>query len=95
MKFNKKNIVTAAFLVISLCGTGLNTTSVNAASKPMISQNKVNIRWNNYVVYLPIKDAQGYYTKKAALISQHYSVSVGYLPLTERNILNTALKEHL
>ncbi len=46
--------------------------------------------WNNYVVYLPTRDENGNYVKKAALISQHYSVSIGYLPLTERSLLNVA-----
>ena len=50
--------------------------------------------WNNYVVYLPTRDEEGNYVKKYALISEHYAVnkglSVGYLPLTENNILNVA-----
>ena len=46
--------------------------------------------WNNYVVYLPTRDEKGNYVKKPALISQHYSVSIGYLPLTERSLLNVA-----
>lgn len=48
--------------------------------------------WNNYVVYLPSKDANGYYVKRPALISQHENVSVGYLKLNQRNILNTAFE---
>ena len=47
-----------------------------------------------YVVYLPTRDEEGNYVKKYALISEHYAVnkglSVGYLPLTENNILNVA-----
>ncbi len=46
--------------------------------------------WNNYVIYLPTRDEKGNYVKKPALISQHYSVSIGYLPLTERSLLNVA-----
>ncbi len=48
--------------------------------------------WNNYVVYIPTRDINGNYIKKAALISQHYNVSIGYLPLTERSLLNTAFE---
>lgn len=46
--------------------------------------------FNNYVVYLPTRDEEGNYVKQAALISQHYDVSVGFLPMTERNILKVA-----
>ncbi len=46
--------------------------------------------WNNYVVYIPTRDADGNYMKKLALISQHYSVSVGFLPLTQGNLLDIA-----
>ncbi len=47
-------------------------------------------RINNYVVYLPTRDENGNYVKQAALISQHYDVSVGFLPMTERNVLKVA-----
>ena len=46
--------------------------------------------WNNYVVYLPTRDADGGYVRREALISQHYNVSIGYLPMTQANILRTA-----
>ena len=46
--------------------------------------------WNNYVVYLPTRDADGGYVRRQALISQHYSVSIGFLPMTQANILRTA-----
>ena len=46
--------------------------------------------WNNYVVYLPTRDENGKYVKQCALISQHYDVSVGYLPLTQGNVLDIA-----
>lgn len=46
--------------------------------------------WNNYAVYIPTKDDEGYYVKKPALISQHYSISVGYLPFTQANLLDVA-----
>lgn len=46
--------------------------------------------WNNYVVYLPTRDAEGKYVKSYALIAQHYSVSRGYLPMTKKNILKVA-----
>lgn len=46
--------------------------------------------WNNYAVYLPTRDSDGNYVKRMALISQHYNVHEGYLPLTEKNILRVA-----
>lgn len=46
--------------------------------------------WNNYAVYIPTRDADGNYVKKAALIPQHYSISVGYLPFTQANLLDVA-----
>ncbi len=48
--------------------------------------------WNNYVVYLPVRSAEGKYEKKMALISEHSKVNAGYLPLTERNLLQTAFE---
>jgi|GEM_PF-496898 len=47
-------------------------------------------KWNNYIVYLPVRDADGKYQKRIALISQHYNVSEGYLPMTKENILKVA-----
>lgn len=47
-------------------------------------------KWNNYVVYLPVRDAEGKYQRKIALISQHYNVSEGFLDMTKENILKTA-----
>jgi hypothetical protein len=44
----------------------------------------------NYAVYIPVRLADGSFAKKQALISQHYGVSIGYLPLTKRNILRVA-----
>ena len=46
--------------------------------------------WNNYVVYLPTRNEEGKYVRSYALIAEHYNVSVGYLPLTQRNMLNVA-----
>lgn len=46
--------------------------------------------WNNYVVYLPGRDEEGNYEEKIALIPMHYNVSVGYMKLTKRNIINVA-----
>ncbi len=44
----------------------------------------------NHVVYVPVRLADGSYQKKPALISKHYDVSIGSLPLTRRSILRVA-----
>ncbi len=46
--------------------------------------------WNNYFVYLPVRNENGMYEKKPGLISQHCNVSVGFLPYTEKNLLDVA-----
>ncbi len=46
--------------------------------------------WNNYVVYLPTRDANGNCVKQMALIAQNKGVSVGYLPMTSANMVNLA-----
>lgn len=46
--------------------------------------------WNNYVVYVPTKNDEGMYEAKAALISQHHSVNIGYLPFTQSNAVKIA-----
>ncbi len=43
--------------------------------------------WNNHVVYLPVRNENGSYRKQMALISEHCQVSIGYLPLTQANML--------
>ncbi|MBQ7740236.1 MAG: C40 family peptidase [Eubacterium sp.] len=46
--------------------------------------------WNNYTVWLPARAEDGSYIKQAALISEHYNVSVGFPEFTERNIAKIA-----
>ena len=47
--------------------------------------------YHNYVVYLPVRRADGSYEKQMALIPETAKVSVGYLPLTMENIAMVAL----
>ena len=47
--------------------------------------------YHNYVVYLPVRRDDGSYEKQLALIPETAQVSVGYLPLTMRNIAMVAL----
>lgn len=46
--------------------------------------------WHNHVVYFPVRNEDGTYKKDIALIAQHYKVSVGFLPLTQSNLLDVA-----
>ena len=44
----------------------------------------------NYVVYVPVRGADGRYRKELALVSEKAGVHEGYLPLTTRNIITVA-----
>lgn len=44
----------------------------------------------NYTVWIPVRNAEGMYERKRALISAHHDVSEGFLPLTRANIVSTA-----
>ncbi len=46
--------------------------------------------WYNHVVWLPTRDKDGKFVRTPALISSHHGVSIGYLPLTKKNILKVA-----
>ena len=46
--------------------------------------------WNNYVVYIPTRNNEGKYVRSYALIAEHSKVNIGYLPLTQKNILDVA-----
>ena len=46
--------------------------------------------YNNYVVWIPIRNEDGSYSKKLTLISESEAVSEGYLPLTKQNIARIA-----
>jgi len=42
--------------------------------------------YNNYVVWIPVRNDDGTYSKKLTLISEHKKVCEGYMPLTKANI---------
>ena len=50
------------------------------------------LAWNNYAVKLPIRNADGSYGEKTALISANRDVNVGYLPYTSGNVVKQAFK---
>ncbi len=48
--------------------------------------------YSNHVVYMPVRKDDGSYERKIALISEHWKVSEGFLPLTTENIVSTAFE---
>ena len=46
--------------------------------------------WYNYVVYMPTRDENGNYAREYGLISKRCDVSVGFLDLTQENLLDVA-----
>jgi len=50
-------------------------------------------RYQNYAVWLPVREEDGSYSRTIALISQNREVSEGYLPLTLNNILKVAFRK--
>ena len=46
--------------------------------------------YNNHVVWMPVRNEDGSYSKKLTLISESEAVSEGYLPLTKENIAKVA-----
>jgi len=44
----------------------------------------------NYPVWIPVRNEEGMYEKRQALISAHHGISDGYLPVTTGNILKQA-----
>ena len=44
----------------------------------------------NYPVWIPVRNEEGMYEKRQALISAHHGVSDGFLPLTTENIVKQA-----
>lgn len=47
--------------------------------------------YNNHVVWMPVRNEDGSYSKKLTLISESEAVFEGYLPLTKQNIAKVAL----
>lgn len=65
--------------------------TTSADGKYYLARTEDRSPFHNYVVYLPVRRADGSYEKQMALIPETAQVSVGYLPLTEENIAMVAL----
>lgn len=50
------------------------------------------LAWNNYAVKLPVRNSDGSYGEKTALISANRDVNIGYLPYTSGNVVKQAFK---
>ena len=48
--------------------------------------------WNNYVVRMPVRNPDGSFDEKLAMIPSNRDVNVGYLPYTTENVLSQAFK---
>lgn len=46
---------------------------------------------NNHVVWMPVRNDDGSYARKLALVPEHASVSEGYLSLTTRTLMSVAM----
>lgn len=55
-----------------------------------VVDNRMN--WYNYVVYVPGRGADGLYEKQEMLIPKGSDVHMGYLPLTQKNLIGQAYK---
>lgn len=47
----------------------------------------------NYTVWIPVRDEDGMYARKQALVSIHHGLNDGYLPLTTANIVKQAYEK--
>lgn len=50
------------------------------------------LAWNNYAVKMPVRNSDGSYGEKTALISANRDVNIGYLPYTGANVVKQAFK---
>lgn len=48
--------------------------------------------YQNYVVYMPVRNNDGSYSKKLTLIPENEKVNIGYLPMTKSNIVSVAFE---
>lgn len=48
--------------------------------------------YQNYVVYMPVRNSDGSYAKKLTLISENEKVHIGYMPMTKNNIVSVAFE---
>ena len=83
---DESNVNSAASQRMLTMGTVLRLVEKDAFDPAVTNR----AAYQNYPVYLPVREADGSYSTTIALIPQHYDVSEGYLPLTAQNLLETA-----
>lgn len=72
-------------LVLTM-GTVLQKVHPNEYEKMITNRST----YYNYPVWIPVRDEEGMYDRRQALISMHHSLSDGYVPLTSNNIVRQA-----
>lgn len=82
----KSNTATATSGLMLTMGTVLEQADVTDPN--VLIDNRA--AYQNYVVWVPVRNSDGSYSKKATLISEHSKVNDGYLPLTKENISKVA-----
>lgn len=92
-------VVTTSHITLELSNMDPDISGVHlmlGTQLPLVPQNQIpkNISergtWYNYVVWLPTRDKDGRFVRRAALISMHHDVSIGFPKLTEKNLLKVA-----
>lgn len=100
--YNKVMVVTSSKLTLEesntspeLSGLMLTMGTVLKKADPSEYGDLITNRslYYNYPVWIPVRNADGMYEKKLALISMHHKINDGFLPLTSRNILNQAYEK--
>lgn len=99
---NKVMVVTSSKLTLEesntspeLSGVMLTMGTVLKKADPSEYGDMITNRslYYNYPVWIPVRNKDGIYEKKLALISMHHDISDGYLPLTHENILKQAFNK--
>ncbi len=83
---DESNVNAAASQRMLTMGTCLRRVGTDAFDAAVTNR----AAYQNHAVYLPVREADGSYGTTIALIPQHCSVSEGWLPLTQANILDVA-----
>jgi len=76
-------------LVMLPMGTVLRRVSEEEYDASVVGRSN----YQNYAVWLPVREEDGSYARTIALISQNRGVSEGFLPLTVNNILTVAFEK--
>ena len=85
--FTETSIVEAGTSEIMLTMGTVLELAKDVKSNELVDNRSV---YNSFVVWLPVRNEDGTYSKKLTLISEHKNVCAGFLPLTKSNISKVA-----